>query len=116
MFRRTLDVSQLFVRKGQLNLSVLIICASCVYSILQCGQLTILRGLYDTFMNVLPYFICFLIFMKCTENILCVNFKNNIFPVITLFLPIRGGHFAIMETVTRAIRFFKHIGIIIGNS
>jgi len=28
-------------------------------------------------------------------------------------LPLRGGHFATMETVTGALRFFKHI--LIGN-
>ena len=30
----------------------------------------------------------------------------NILPIISLFLPLRGGHFETMETVTGALRFF----------
>ena len=38
-----------------------------------------------------------------------VYHKINISLIISLFWSRRGGHFATMETVTGALRFFKHI-------
>ena len=52
--------------------------------------------------------------MKFTENYYQYVFNiNYILLILILFLQLRGGHFATMETVTGALRFFKHI--IIGN-
>jgi len=39
---------------------------------------------------------------------MCVERKTSKLRIISLFLPLRGGHFVTMETVTGALRFFKH--------